>query len=131
MKKMFLMLFAAFGTVGILNAQQGFPRRTVEERVKIIHSKLDSAFKLDPAKLTQTDTIFANYYRSSDKTREELMSGGQRPDFSVIREKMQPFVDARDKDLKTILTDDQFKTWKEQIEPSMRPQRPQNGGNRN
>ena len=45
----------------------------------------------------------------------------------------QKLTDERDAKLKTILTEEQMKTWKEQIEPSMRPQRPaggQGGGGR-
>ena len=123
MKKRFL-LFAAIliaGTVAV-NAQGGgggnFPRRTVEERVQTIHQKMDSAFKLDKAKLTQVDSVFAGYYRSSDKLREELMAAGG--DRSAMREKMQPLSDARDKELQPILGDANFKTWKDVIEPSMR-----------
>ena len=123
MKKRFL-LFAAIlltGTV-VVNAQGGgggnFPRRTVEERVQTIHQKIDSAFKLDAAKLTQVDSLFANYYRSTDKLRDELMAAGG--DRSAMREKMQPLTDARDEKLKPLLGDDNFKTWKEVIEPSMR-----------
>ena len=123
MKKRFL-LFAAMvftGTVAV-NAQGGgggnFTRRTVEERVQTIHQKVDSAFKLDAAKLTQVDSIFANYYRSTDKMREELMASGT--DRSAMREKMQPLADARDEKLKPLLGDDNFKTWKEVIEPSLR-----------
>jgi len=40
----------------------------------------------------------------------------------------QKFTDERDAKLKEILTADQMKTWKEQIEPTTRPQR--GGGNR-
>jgi len=123
MKKRFI-LFAVIllaGTVAV-NAQGGgggnFPRRTVEERIQTIHQKMDSAFKLDKAKLTQVDSIFANYYRSTDKLREELMAGGG--DRSAMREKMQPLTDARDKELQPVLGADNFKTWKETIEPSMR-----------
>jgi periplasmic protein CpxP/Spy len=107
------------------NAQGGggFNRRTVEERVKTVHEKMDSAFKLDAEKLVKADSAFANYYRQQDKIREEMRSGGERPDFQAMREKMQPMVDARDKELKTILTDDQFKKWKEEIEPAMMPRR--------
>jgi hypothetical protein len=36
-------------------------------------------------------------------------------------------MDERDKKLQTILNADQYKTWKDVIEPSMRPRR-QNGG---
>ena len=63
------------------NAQGGggFPRRTVEERVKTVHDKLDSAFK-NPgtALLAQLDSVFANYYRTQDAKREEMMGGGDR-----------------------------------------------------
>ena len=109
-----------------VNAQPGGPRRTIEERVKAVHEKLDSALKLEPAKLAQADTAFANYYRQQEKVRQELMSGGERPDMQVMREKMQPLIESRDKELKAILTDDQFKKWKEEIEPAMMPRR--NGG---
>ncbi len=104
-------------------AQPGGPRRTIEERVKIIHEKMDSAFKLEPAKLTKVDSAFANYYRQQEKVREEMMSGGERPDFQAMREKMQPLMDARDTELKGILSEDQFKKWKEEIEPAMMPRR--------
>ena|SRR5215831_16540078 len=112
------------------NAQGGFQRRTVEERVQIAHQKLDSAFKLDKAKLAEADSAFATYYRAQDKVREEMMSGGGQPDFQAFREKVQPFMDERDKKLQGILTADQYKTWKEVIEPSMRPRRQNGSGGR-
>lgn len=120
MKKKFLLCAAILftGTM-FVNAQGGgFQRRTVEERVLAVHQKMDSAFKLDKTKLTQVDSVFANYYRTTDKAREELMAGGG--DRSAMREKMQPFIDARDKELQPLLGDDNFKVWKEVIEPSMR-----------
>ena len=111
------------------NAQGGFQRHTVAERVQIIQQKLDSAFKLDKTKLANADSVFADYYRSTDKLREDMMSGGGQPDFQAMREKVQPLMEERDKKLQAILTDDQYKTWKDQIEPSLRPRR-QGGGNR-
>jgi protein CpxP len=114
-----LLLLAAVA----VNAQGGFQRRTVEERVQMIQQKMDSAFKLDKAKIADVDSAFANYYRATDKLREEMMNGGGQPDFQAIREKMQPIADERDKKLQGILTEEQYKIWKEQIEPSMRPQR--------
>ena len=130
MKKKFL-LFAAIllaGTIAVNAQGGGFQRRTVEERVQSIHQKIDSAFKLDAVKLTQVDSVFANYYRSTDKLREELIAGGG--DRSAMREKMQPLTDARDKELKVLFGDDNFKKWKDEIEPSMRRGGP-GGGNRN
>ena len=115
-------------TVVAANAQGGFQRRTVEERVQAVQQKLDSAFKLDKTKLADADSAFANYYRSADKLREEMMSAGGQPDFQAFREKTQPLMDERDKKLQTILTADQYKTWKDTIEPSMRPHRPNGGG---
>lgn len=113
----------------VANAQGGGSRRTVEERVQIAHAKMDSAFKLDAEKQVKADSAFAGYYRQQDKLREELRSGGERPDFQVMREKMQPLIEARDKELKTLLTDEQFKKWKEEVEPAMM-QRRRDGGNR-
>jgi biopolymer transport protein ExbB/TolQ len=120
--------FLALMIAGVIvaNAQGGF-RRTVEERVKSVHEKMDSAFKLDSEKQVKVDSAFANYYRQQDKIREEMRSGGERPDFQAMREKMQPAIEARDKELKTLLTDEQFKKWKEEIEPAMMQRR---GGNR-
>ena len=116
--KNILFLAVLFTANTAVKAQQGFPRRTVEERVQSIHQKMDSAFKLDKTKLTQVDSIFAGYYRSTDKMREDLMAAGG--DRSAMREKMQPLTEARDKQLQPVLGDDNFKTWKEVIEPSMR-----------
>lgn len=129
MKSRFLLIipFLLVATVAV-NAQGGFQRRTVEERVQMVHQKMDSAFKLDKTKLADSDSTFADYYRSVDKLRQDMMSGGGQPDFQAFREKMQPLTDARDKKLQTILTADQFKTWKEDIEPSMRPRRQGGGG---
>jgi len=123
------IIFLVFGAIAA-NAQGGFQRRTVEERVQIIQQKLDSAFKLDKAKLAEADSVFASFYRSTDKMRDEMMSAGGQPDFQAMREKMQPLMDERDKKLQGILTQDQFKTWKDQIEPSLRPRRQGGGGGR-
>jgi len=127
--KITLMISSLILLAIVSNAQGGFHRRTVEERVQMAQQKFDSAFKLDKAKLADVDSVFANYYRGQDKIREEMMSGGGQPDFQAMREKMQPLMDERDKKLEGILTADQYKTWKDAIEPSLRPRR-QNNNNR-
>lgn len=119
MKLKFGVLIALVFSASVVNAQGG-PRRSVEERVKAVSEKL-AVFKLDADKQAKADSTFANYYRQQDKIREELMSGGERPDRQVMREKMKPATDARDKELKTLFTDEQFKKWKEEIEPSLSP----------
>lgn len=124
MKRKVLTLLIVLSAV-VISAQAQFQRRTVEERVASVHAKIDSAFKPDAKKLADVDSAFASYYRAQDKLREEMMNGGDR---QAMREKMQPLTEERDNKLKTILGDDNFKIWKEQIEPSMRPQRRNGGG---
>src|SRR5215471_13716249 len=126
MKRM-IILVALFifmgGVTAFAQGGGGFQRRTVEERVQMVHQKMDSAFKLDKAKLTQVDSTFAGFYRAQDKLRDEMMaanSGGGQVDRDAMRAKFQPLMDDRDKKLQGILTADQFKTWKDVIEPSMR-----------
>jgi periplasmic protein CpxP/Spy len=122
-KQMILFIALVIAGTTVTYAQGGgggFRQRTVEERVLAVHQKIDSAFKPDAAKLTQVDSAFATYYRATDKIRQELMSGGERPDREVMMQKMQPATEARDKELKTLLGDANFKKFKDEIEPSMR-----------
>jgi periplasmic protein CpxP/Spy len=129
-KKIVLFVAAALALVFSANAQGGggMPRRTVEERVKAAMDKL-ADFKLDKDKAALTDSAFTAFYKAQDKMREEMMSGGGTPDRDAMRAKMQKYAAERDDRLKTIFTDDQFKKWKDEIEPSLRPQRPGGGGN--
>jgi protein CpxP len=124
-RKGLMFLTIMFAAIITSNAQ--FRQRTVEERVASVHTKIDSAFKLDATKMANVDSIFANFYRSQDKLREDMMNGGDR---LAMREKMRPMMEDRDNKLKAVLGDDNFKVWKEQIEPSMRPQRRGGGNNR-
>lgn len=127
-KQLFLMVFAAAVSITSVNAQGGgnFQRRTPEERLKVVHDKLDSAFKLDAAVMTKVDEIFLTFYKDSDKKMEEIRSGGGgREEMMAARQKL---VEERDQKLKGVLSEAQMKTWKDDIEPSMRPQRPGGGG---
>lgn len=127
-KQILLATIAAMFSIATVSAQGGgMPRRTVEERVKVVHEKLDSAFKLDAAKMKDAEAIFTDYYKAQDKVREDAMAGGGQPDRDAMRAKMQELGTQRDDKLKKVLTEEQMKTWKDQIEPSMRPQR--RGGN--
>ena len=109
-------------TVLNANAQGGFTRRTVEERVKSVHEKLDSAFKPGASKMTEIDSIFTGYYKILDAAREEMMASPS-PDRDAMRAKMQEFAIARDSKLKNVFSEEQMKIWKDTIEPSLRPQR--------
>ena len=126
-----MLLFAAFALLGVFaaNAQPG-QRMSVPERVKMVMDKLTD-FKLDKDKTAQTDSAFTSYYTSAQKVREDAMAGGGTPDRDAMREKMQKMAGERDDKLKKIFTDDQYKKWKEEIEPTTRPQRPGGGGGNN
>lgn len=126
MKKISLMLLASLGLAVVVNAQpgSGFQRRTPEERTASIHAKLDSAFKLDAAKFTTLDTALVTLFRARDTKMQELRASGST-DRDAMMAEMKKFSDAQDEILKAVLAADQYTIWKEKIEPSMRPQRPQ------
>lgn len=122
-KQIALSLMALFVTMASVMAQsQGGKRLTVAERVKAVNEKL-ADFKLDNDKLNKTDSVFTTYYTSMQKQREEMMSGGGTPDNEGVRDKMLKLNIERDEQIQLIFTNDQFKKWKEDIEPALRPQR--------
>ena len=125
MKKTIIALAVVMlaGTAPSFAQGGGFQMPTPEERVKRVHFKADSAFKLDEAKMKEMDAAYLDYYKAQDKVREEAMAsaGGDRDAMrAAMQEKMKPFMEALDAKLKPILGDDKFKTWKEQIEPTLR-----------
>ncbi len=126
-----MLLFAAFSLLAFfaVNAQGG-PRMTVPERVKTVMDKL-ADFKLDKDKSDQTDSAFTNFYRGQQKMMEDMRASGAQPDRDKMMEGRKKLSDERDDKLKKIFTDDQFKKWKDEIEPSMRQQRPGGGGGGN
>jgi len=131
MKKILLFSALALLSFSAVNAQGGgggMQRMTVPERVKLVMDKL-ADFKLDKDKTALTDSAFTEYYRGGQKMREEAMAGGGQPDRDAMREKMKKLADERDEKLKKIFTDEQYKKWKDEIEPTTRPQRPPGGGN--
>lgn len=111
-------LFAA--TVSI-QAQQRMQRRTVEERVKSALDKISDPLQLDQTQKDKTTAVFTDYYTTQDKMREDARAGGARPD----RSEMEKRVNERDDKLKSIFSDDQFKKFKSDVAPTLRPQRPQ------
>jgi periplasmic protein CpxP/Spy len=122
-KQIAAVLITALFSIGTATAQGGGgPRKTVPERVKEVMEKLVD-FKLDKAKSDQADSIFTSFFTSQQKMMEEMRAGGAVPDREVMRENRKKLVDERDAKLKTVFTEEQFKKWKDEIEPSMRPAR--------
>jgi hypothetical protein len=130
MKKMIFLLLTAVSLSAVVYAQPGggFQRQTAEERVARLHQKLDSAFKLEPAKLATLDTALTVLYKKQDARMQEIFSSGERPDRETMMAERQKYTDAQEEILKVVLTAEQYAIWKEKIQPSMRPQRPGGGG---
>jgi len=127
-KLLFLFSLILAGSISV-NAQGGFQQRTVEERVKAVMEKMEP-FKLDEDKKKQVDTIFTESYKALDEKRKEMRTNSEGGDQrTAMRAEMQKMNEARDEKLKKVLTEEQFKKWKDEIEPSLRPQR--GGGQRN
>jgi periplasmic protein CpxP/Spy len=120
-KQILLVVAAAVLSIATVNAQ-GFQRKTVEERVKETMDKI-ADFKLDKANSDKADSTFTTFYRAQQKMMEDMMAGGGQVDRDAMRAGRQKLADERDAQLKLIFTDDQYKKWKDEIEPSMRPQR--------
>ena len=129
MKKMSFLLVALVAFVAVY-AQPGggFQRQTPEQRVALIHAKLDSAFKLEASKLSVLDTALTVLFKKQDEKMMEMFSGGERPDRETMMAERKKYTDARDEMLKAVLTEEQFGIWRDKIEPSMRPQRQGGGG---
>ena len=137
MKKHILIVFVILSASIATYAQpQGgggmFQRRTPTERVAVIHQKLDSAFKLEPAKLAMIDTALTVLYKKQEarmqEVRDAMMNGGERPDMEAMREEFKKYTDAQEEILKAVLSAEQYTIWKDQIQPAMRPARPMGGG---
>jgi len=131
-KKLVLLTSFALMAVFAVNAQQGgggggMMRMSVPERVKMVMDKL-ADFKLDKDKSALTDSAFTNFYKGQQKMMEDMRASGQM-DRDKMMEGRKKLADERDDKLKKIFTDDQFKKWKDEIEPTTRPQRPVGGNN--
>jgi|SRR2546421_12914291 len=123
-KQIISFLFILFAGVSLAHAQGNFQRRTPEERAKRVVDTLTTVLKLDKTHADQTDSVFVNYYRDADKMRESMQGG------NFDREAFMKLTSDRDEKLKKVLTPEEFKKFKDEIEPAMRPQRRQGGGGR-
>jgi hypothetical protein len=119
-----LIAFLFAIAIGTKAQQQGMQRRTVEERVKATMDKLVTPLTLDQGQQDKTTAVFTDFYTAQDKMRDDARASGTRPDRSVF-EKM---TNDRDEKLKAIFTDVQYTKFKNDLEPTLRPQRQQGGG---
>lgn len=119
----YLLAITFFLFSGSIQAQSmGFGQRvTVEERVKRITSKIDSAFKLDKDRMFALDTALKVLFRAQDARRQEFMNSGTRPDRETMMAEMKKFADAQDEIIGAVLSKEELGIWKDKIQPEMRP----------
>ena len=115
-----MLLTVLIGGIAAVNAQGGGQRQTPEERTKAAMEKL-RPLNLDAETVKKTEIIFADYNNIWQKEMEEMRASGS--DREEMMAKRKELSEARDTKLRAILTADQMKRWKDEIEPSMRPQR--------
>ena len=121
-RQFFLMIFFALFSMVAVNAQGGGGQtQTPEERTKATMEKL-AIFSLDSAAKTSTEKVIADFNNTQQKAMEEMRASGSM-DREAMMAKRKELADARDAKLKAIFTEVQMKKWKDEIEPSLRPQR--------
>lgn len=123
MKKQFVsMLFAVMFSITALYAQGGGgQRQTPAERTKATMEKL-AVLNLDADAKAKTEVVIADFNNTQQKAMEEMRAAGTM-DREAMMAKRKVLADARDEKLKVIFTAEQMKKWKDEIEPSLRPQR--------
>lgn len=121
MKKQFLLFIAtAFLGISSLMAQESRQRLTPEEKTKDAMSKM-AAFDLKGKVREEVQGIFMDFYTAQQTAMQDARAAGA--DRNAIMEKRKALTDVRDKKLKEVLTDEQYKKWVTDIEPTMKPQR--------
>lgn len=121
------MVMAVMFSISFANAQGG-QRRTPEERAQATIEKM-APLNLDADSKTKTEAILVDFYKAQQAAMEEMRSSGNM-DREAFGAKRKELAEARDKKLKEVFTEAQMKQWKDEIEPSLRPQRQGGGGGR-
>ncbi len=127
-KQWVLLVIAALFGITAVNAQGGGggQRQTPEERIRTTMEKM-VLLNLDAETKVKTEVIITDFVNAQQKVMDEMRASGSF-DREAMTAKRKELADSRDAKLKLIFTEAQMKQWKDEIEPSMRPQRPPNGG---
>ncbi|MEZ5102919.1 MAG: hypothetical protein R2757_00360 [Draconibacterium sp.] len=126
MRKIGFLLIAILMGTTISMAQPGGQRMAPEERAKQQTAELKEALGLDKTQEKKVYDLNLETGKKMQKMREEM--GGQG--FSdEMREKMQAMREETNKEMKKILTDEQYKKYEKYLE-ERRARRGQGGPNR-
>ncbi|AHF17749.1 hypothetical protein [Niabella soli] len=102
-------------------------KESVSDKVSATLEKFDEAIKPEKTKRSSLESIFTDFYGAQEKLRNNiqgpsspLAQGLQHQDYQSVRKQNENLFTDRDNRLKKILSDDEFKKWKNSIEPSLR-----------
>jgi hypothetical protein len=109
-----------------LAAQNNASNEDIKTKVSLAVDALDESFKLEKAKKNAIEEIFSDFYNDQQKLKNNiqrpasgLAQGLSSQDFQSVRKRNEALIAERDNRLKKELTEDQYKKWKGDIEPSL------------
>lgn len=122
MRSRFILVLGLFLTLSTsLYAQ----KESVGDKVSSVLTKFDAAIKPDKTKRSSIETIFTDFYTAQEKLRDNIqgsstLAQGLQQDYQSVRKQNENLFTERDNQLKKTLTADEYKKWKEEIEPALR-----------
>lgn len=102
--------------------QGQFQRMTPEETAKTTVEWMKTDLKIDEATQKKVYDVILKYTKQSSEERQKLMQAGDR---EAMRAKMTEITEARDKELKVVLGDKTFETFKAKEAERRQAMRPQ------
>lgn len=125
MRTKFLGLLGGLLLISFLQLQAQ-NRPSVQERVGAVHERF-VASNIDKSKLDQVKNIFTDFYTAQDQIRQNiqgpssgLAQGFAGQDFQSVRQQNENIITKRDEQLNRLLSTDEYRKWKEEIEPSLK-----------
>jgi len=122
MRSRFILIL---GLVLALSTSIHAQKEGVGDKVSAVLTKFDAAIKPDKAKRSSIETIFTDFYKAQEKLRDNIqgsspLAQGLQQDYQSVRKQNEGLFTERDDQLKKVLSADEYKKWKEDIEPSIR-----------
>lgn len=101
---------------------------SIEERVKKTNEVLQAEVQLNVNQKTAVEMAFKNFFTAEDKLRKDNPPPPPPPPDPKMKEAMDKLVKERDEQIKEVLTDEQYKKYKEAAKKLHPPKPPgQNG----
>ncbi|MDZ4809252.1 MAG: hypothetical protein SGI96_13435 [Bacteroidota bacterium] len=101
---------------------------SIEERIKKTNEVLQKEIQLNAAQKTAIETAFKKFFTAEDKLRKDNLPPPPPPLDPKMKEAMDKLVKGRDEQVKKVLTDEQYKKYKEAAKKLHPPKPPgQNG----